>query len=136
MKDITPEELKKDREEIIEATREFAGGIEDLKKALVAEVRKMSDSLAGMRFEVIEWIDPEITPPPHGGYYLVWVGSWEGYSDEDLFDVAYWRPPTTKMGSDSQTYEVAGGWDGLNAFANIEDGCPILAYARVRGPFR
>ena len=65
------------------------------------------------------WISCDEQMPEEDGYYLVWIPAWEGYDDEDAFDIAFWD---------------GNNWGELNAFAAIADGAPVTHWATVHPP--
>jgi len=76
----------------------------------------------GVRYafdQVVTWIDCDEQLPKKVGYYLVWIPAWEGYCNEDAFDIAWWN------GSE---------WGELNAFAAIADGAPVTHWSTVAPP--
>lgn len=67
----------------------------------------------------MKWIECSKELPKKVGYYLVWIPAWEGYCNEDAFDVAWWN---------------CSEWGELNAFSAIADGAPVTHWSIVPPP--
>lgn len=98
--------------------------LERLLKDCVAHQKRRDKALRALQYELIHWVDLRDAQPEESGRYLVCIPPWEGYSDEETIDWAYWNPSHGLR---------EGYFDGPTA---LEDGCWVSHWAKVRGPNR